>query len=215
MHNLLRSETYVADSPLQLPPLEDADPRDLGYWYRPSPTTPISMRLGHDLGWSVAERQFGRWSAARVMRRDLERYYAGVRRTLDRLALTRREAEIMIQVLHDPPENISGGRVLAATIEEWIEHRTLDPALKAVAADLMAKVRGLGPMECCGVIDGVEVFWAQRAALHTEDDEALLEWAFDVSGLTKEHDRQKSLPIMKKMFGFSEVDEADQVPDDE
>lgn len=182
--------------------------RELGVRHHPAPQTPISLRLDRDLSWPISVRVSGPRSAAGIIKRDLNRYYECVGLALERLAFSRAEAELLVDALQSPPKQARSGRVLAAELEDWATWRVCseDPRRESFVA-LLAKIEAIGPVEACAVLDGVEVFWAQRHALYDLDEAAVVEWAFETSGLTHETDRKRSWPIARIVFGLPEDDE--------
>lgn len=177
--------------------------------HHPAPQTPVSLRLSRSVSWPISVRVSGPRSAGSIIKRDLDRYYECVHLTLERLTFSRAEAEVLVAALQTPPKEARSGRVLAAELADWATWhiKSNDPRRDAFAS-LLGKIEAIGPVESCAVLDGVEVFWAQRHALYELDQAGVIEWAFDVSGLTREVDRKRSWPIASTVFGLDEDDEA-------
>lgn len=128
------------------------------------PKTPVSFRLG-DLEPEVARRKRVHEGAVATIRRDLTRYYAGVRVALQRLEFDRNDAYLLCLALRHAGAGLDAGtaRFLWAVVDEQVrnpkntffrEEHTRERAL-----GLVEQLRGLSPFDALAILDGVEIYW--------------------------------------------------------
>ncbi len=114
-----------------------------------------------------------------VIRRDLTRYYAGARATLQRLNFANVEAYFLCQALCGAGLDATSARFLWAVVDE----RVRDPKGTLIkdgttmdgerALHVVEQLRGISPLDALAVLDAVEVYWDTYLSNGNDIKEAL------------------------------------------
>jgi hypothetical protein len=149
----------------------------------PLPRTPVSIRLGA-LEPEVARRRRGEEGVGNTIRRDLGRYYAAVRATVQRLVLDPFDATILVDSRAHDHLDANSARFLWAVVDEYINRA---PARFPEGSEdyqrgksLVEQLRALSPLEGLALLDGIEIYW--QTFFHDGDRDD----AMDASGLVHE-----------------------------
>lgn len=150
------------------------------------PKTPISIRLSSELAPEVARRLSQGEAPASVVRRDLQRYYAGCNDALRRLAITYTEANLLVEFLQNTTLTPELSRFLWAEVDEQLRRRAKrfpeGSAEHDQALGLIEQLRSASPFDCIAILDAVESYWCIYFRNGNDRDDALA-----LSGLTLEH----------------------------
>lgn len=147
--------------------------------------TPVSIRLSAALAPEVARRLSDQDASAVIIRRDLQRYYAGCSEALKRLNYDYQEANTLIDLLRNTTLTAENARFLWAELDEqlrrgrnWTEGTPdYDRALELIEA-----IKKISPFDCIAILDAVESCWSIYSRNGQDRDDALAE-----CGLTTEH----------------------------
>jgi hypothetical protein len=120
--------------------------------------SPITLRLG-DLEAEVERRRRGGESAASVLKRDLARFYAGSRATLERLDFLAYEADVLTETLRFSKLDPSSAHFLWAEVDEKARRLYANnPDRLAMALSVVEQIRNISSLDALAILDAVAVF---------------------------------------------------------
>ncbi len=96
-------------------------------------------------------------SAGLTVKRDLERYYAMLRRGLETISLSEAEARLLCEALRGWIFDIYSYELVWARIDDAIRSDALDRKYKVDGTALVEKVRGLMPGQKLSLLDAIEI----------------------------------------------------------
>jgi hypothetical protein len=100
-------------------------------------------------------------SAGTVAKRDLERYYAMLRRSLETVVLAEEEAKAVVHALRGEEFNAHSFQLFWAAVDDAVRKRTIPDAESFVG--LSAKLRALNFAEKLAIVDAVEKLRGEAA----------------------------------------------------